>query len=109
VSHCLHPQQQMEESSLSTTPPSAGDSSVNEYVNLINTRKWDPILEKAVVEATRTKNISEIEKLLENRDDQKLYGALVAEVAAENGHIEVFDLLRAYGIIDVGNALERAG
>lgn len=74
-----------------------------------DTRLWDPDLVKAIVEATKEKNIKKISALLSNREDQKRYGILVAEIAAENGHLEIFDLLRTYGIINVGDALERAG
>ena len=66
-------------------------------------------LKKAVIEATTANDLSELKKLLSSRDDQKLYGQLIAEVAAANGHLDVFDLLRSYGIIDVGDALHKAG
>jgi hypothetical protein len=68
-----------------------------------------PSLEQCIIEATKANDIDQIRKLLTNRDDQKLYGKLVAEIAAENGHIGVFELLRGYGIINVGNALQNAG
>lgn len=66
-------------------------------------------LESRIVGAIQAKNIDEIINLLAHRDDQKFYGKLVAEIAAENGHLEVFELLRSYGIIHVGNALHKAG
>jgi hypothetical protein len=88
-------------SSKSAVPPLPAESCVN--------KKRDPILEASIVEAVKSNNVDRIVELMADRDDQKFYGKLVAEIAAEYGHVEMFELLHIMGIINVGNALEKAG
>ena len=89
--------------------PSVNEEISNNNADLFSSHRSNTALEKSIVEATKSNNIPELKKLLAHRDDQILYGKLVAEIAAEYGHIDIFQILRAYGIINVGNALQNAG